>query len=245
MEQLSIFFKTVGENMAFLAVVCCITGVLIGGTRGLEFIMDRRLGRTYGKFSVKKIAVVGMMAAIAMVLMLFEFPIPFLAPPFYELDFSEVPVLICSFLYGPMAGVLVELVKIILKVLIKGTSTAFVGDFANFAVGCSMVIPAAFWYQRKKSKTNAVIAMCIGTVIMTVFGTLFNGLYLLPKFAQLYGIPLEQILAMGTAVNGGIHDIFTFVVFVVAPLNLIKGGMVTILVLLIYKPICRGFQRSF
>ena len=245
MGQWSDFLKSVGDNITFLAVVCCITVLLIGGTRGLELVIKRRQGEIQEHFSVKKMAAVGMMAAIAMILMLFEFPLPFLAPPFYELDFSEVPVLICSFLYGPVAGVLVELVKVILRVLIKGTSTAFVGDFANFAVGCSMVIPAAFWYQKKKNRKNAVIAMGIGTVIMTVFGTLFNGVYLLPKFAQLYGMPLDQILAMGTAVNGGIHDIVTFVIIAVAPINFIKGGIVTILVTLIYKPITRGFQRAF
>ncbi len=243
MEQWSNFLKTVGENLTFLAVVFCVAAALIGVSRGLEIIIGRHKGVGYEKLSVKKIAVIGMMAAIAMILMLFEFPIPFLAPPFYELDFSEVPVLICSFLYGPVAGVLVELVKIILKVLIKGTSTAFVGDFANFAVGCSFVIPASAWYQSKKSKKNAVAAMILGTVVMTIFGTLFNGVYLLPKFAQLYGMPLEQIIAMGTTINGNIHNILTFVIIAVAPINLIKGIAVTILVTFIYKPISRALHR--
>lgn len=243
MDAWNDFLKTVGENLSFLAVVFLIAALLIGISYGLERAIARQRGTAYQRLSVKKMAAVGMMAAIAMILMLFEFPLPFLAPPFYELDFSEVPVMICGFLYGPVAGVLVELVKIILKVLTKGTSTAFVGDFANFAVGCSLVIPAAAWYQRKKSKKNAVTAMILGTIVMTVFGTAFNGVYLLPKFAQLYGMPLDQIIAMGTAIHGGIQSVLTFVILAVAPMNLIKGAAVTILVTLIYKPISRVLHR--
>lgn len=243
MEQWNSFLETVGENLTFLAVVFIIAAGLIGLSYGLERMIAHRSGIAYQKLSVKKMAAIGMMAAIAMILMWFEFPLPFLAPPFYELDFSEVPVMICGFLYGPVAGVLVELVKIILKVLIKGTSTAFVGDFANFAVGCSLVIPAAAWYQCRKNKKNAVIAMVLGTAVMTVFGTLFNGVYLLPKFAQLYGLPLDQLIAMGTAINGGIHNIITFVVIAVAPINLVKGAAVTVIVTMIYKPISRAMHR--
>lgn len=243
MEQWNSFLETVGENLTFLAVVFLIAAGLIGLAYGLERMIAHKSGVAYQKLSVRKMAVIGMMAAIAMILMWFEFPLPFLAPPFYEVDFSEVPVLICGFLYGPVAGVLVELVKIILKVLIRGTSTAFVGDFANFAVGCSLVIPAAAWYQTKKNKKNAIVGMVLGTAVMTVFGTLFNGVYLLPKFAQLYGMPLDQIIAMGTAINGGIRNILTFVIIAVAPLNLIKGIAVTIIVTLIYKPISRVLHR--
>ena len=83
----------------------------------------------------------------------------------------------------------------------------------------------------------------MGTVIMAVFGTLFNGVYLLPKFAQLYGMPLDEIIAMGTAINGGIQNIMTFVIIAVAPMNIIKGAAATIIVMLIYKPISRVMHR--
>ena len=78
-----------------------------------------------------------MLGALAFVLMFFEFPLPFLAPSFYELDFSEVPVLIGTFSMGPLAGVAIEALKILLKLLFKGTSTFYVGDFANFIIGCA------------------------------------------------------------------------------------------------------------
>ena len=109
------------------------------------------------------------------------------------------------------------------------------GDFANFAVGCALVLPAVIVYHIHKTKTTAIWGLVAGTLCMTVFGTLFNAVYLLPKFAQLYGMPLESILAMGSKINPAITDITTFVVLAVAPLNLIKGVAVSVLTMLLYK----------
>lgn len=189
-------------------------------------------------FSTRKVAMIGMFSAISAILMLFEFPLPF-APSFYELDFSELPILIGAFAFGPAAGVMMEFIKILLKLLIKGTSTAFVGDLANFAVGCSFILPASILYTFRKSKKNAIIACITGTLIMTVFGTAFNAIYLLPAFSELYGMPLDSILAMGAKVNplASEGNIISFVAACVAPLNLIKGASVSIVTMLIYKPL--------
>ena len=99
------------------------------------------------RISTKIIAQIGVLGAIAMVLMLFDIPLPF-APTFYKIDFSEVPVLIGAFTMGPVAGALIELVKILLNLLIRGTSTAGVGDLGNFLIGCAMCIPASLIYQK-------------------------------------------------------------------------------------------------
>lgn len=115
-------------------------------------------------------AKVGMLGALATVLMVVEFPLPFLAPPFYKLDFSEVPVLIGGFAMGPAAAALIEFIKVLLHMLIKGSSTAGVGDFANFLIGCSMAIPAAFIYRRHKTKNTAIVGMTVGTVCMMIIG---------------------------------------------------------------------------
>ena len=121
----------------------------------------------------------------------------------------------------------------------KGTSTAFVGDFANFAIDCSLVLPAVIVYHTKKSKVSAIWGLVLGTVILTVFGSAFNGIYLLPKFSQLYGIELDTIIAMGSSINADIHSVSTFVLLAVAPLNLIKGLSVSVLTLLLYKRVAR------
>lgn len=167
-----------------------------------------------------------------------DFPLPF-APEFYKLDFSELPVMLCGFYLGPSAAVLCEAVKILLKLLLKGTSTAFVGDFANFAVGCSLVLPAVTVYHIQKNRRFALLGLLAGTLALTIFGSAFNAIYLLPKFAELYGIPLDAIVGMGTAINGRITSVSTLVLFAVAPLNLIKALCVSALTLLLYKRVAR------
>lgn len=186
----------------------------------------------------RRAAYIGIFAAMAAILMYLEFPLPF-APSFYEIDLSEVPVLICSFSLGPVAGVVCELVKIILKLLLKGTTTAFVGDFANFVVGCSFILPATTLYHRFKTKKGAIAGMVTGTVVMAAFGSFFNAVYLLPAFSALYGVPLDQLVAMGTAVNGMINSVSTLVFFAVVPFNLLKGLIVSVLTTLLYKRIER------
>ena len=133
-----------------------------------------------------------------------------------------------------------EGVKILLKLLLKGTSTAFVGDFANFAVGCSFVLPAIILYHLRKTRKGAVLALAAGTAILTVFGSAFNAIYLLPKFSELYGLPLDTIISMGSAVNANVSNVTTFVLFCVAPLNLLKGISVSLLTLLLYKRVERA-----
>ena len=173
----------------------------------------------------RRSAYVGIFAAIAAVLMYLEFPLPF-APAFYEIDFSEIPVLICSFSLGPVAGVVCEFLKVLLKLFLKGTSTAFVGDLANFVVGCSLILPASAVYFANKTKKGAVIGMVVGTVCITVVGSLFNQ-------------PLDGIIGMGTKINPAITSVNTLVLFAVAPFNLLKGVADSIVTFLIYKHIER------
>ncbi len=184
--------------------------------------------------STKKVVVVGMFSAIATVLMIFDFPVPF-APPFYKLDFSELPAMIAGFAYGPVAGVMVEFIKIVVKVLIKGTSTAFVGELANFVIGCGLILPAAIIYRMHKTRKTAVLSCIVGTIVITVVGTLFNAFYLLPAFCKLYGMPMEAIIEMGAKVNPSINSVTTLVLLAVAPLNLIKGAVNSLITLLVYK----------
>lgn len=188
------------------------------------------------KLNTKMIAQIGMLGAIAVVLMLFEIPLPF-APSFYEIDFSEVPVLIGCFTMGPMAGVLIELIKIILNLCINGSVTAGVGELANFVIGCALVLPAAFIYKRKKTKKAAIIGLVTGTLFMTISGCFINAYVMLPTYAKAFGMPIEALVEMGSAVNTSITDLFTFVMFAVVPFNLLKGVLVSIIVLLIYKKI--------
>lgn len=185
---------------------------------------------------IRTMAQVGMLGAIAVVLMLFEIPLPF-APSFYEIDFSEVPVLVGSFTMGPIAGITIELIKILLNLAINGTTTAGVGEFANFLIGCAFIVPAAVIYKRKRTRTGAIIGMASGTVFMAVVGCFLNAYLLLPTYAKAFGMPIEALVDMGAAVNGQIHSLATFVIFAVAPFNLLKGVLVSLIVFIIYKKI--------
>ena len=222
------------DNVVFLLITA---GIVVG--LGLLARLAEKWLPHRSVTPARRVSIIGICAAIAVVLHILDFPLVFLAPEFYKLDFSEVPVLIGGFFLGPSAAVAIEGVKILLKLLLKGTSTAFVGDFANFFVGCSFVLPATIWYHTHKNKTGAIVGLVIGTLTMTVLGTAFNAVYLLPKFSQLYGIPLDVIIGMGTAINSSVSSVFSFVAICVAPLNLVKGGTVSLLTMLLYKRVAR------
>lgn len=191
---------------------------------------------TTSKIKVRMIAQIGMLSAIAVVLMLFEIPLPF-APSFYEIDFSEVPVLIGCFAMGPVAGAVIELIKILLNFAINGTMTAGVGEIANFLIGCAFIVPAGIIYHKMHSRKGAIIGMITGTAIMTFLGCFLNAYILLPTYAKAFEMPIDALIGMGTAVNGNINSLLTFVIFAVAPFNLLKGVLVSFIVFLIYKKI--------
>ena len=227
-------WETVLNNISFLAVCTAIILGIYFAARLSERLLPSQRRTT----KARRISIVSICAALAAVLHILDFPLLFLAPDFYKLDFSELPVMLCGFYLGPSAAVACEGLKIVLKLLLKGTSTAFVGDFANFAVGCSLVLPAIIVYHTKKSRTSAMVGLLLGTVVLTVFGSAFNALYLLPKFAEMF-MPMEAILAAGSAIHSGIDSVWSFVLLAVAPLNLVKGISVSVLTLLLYKKVAR------
>lgn len=224
-------WTSVLDNLGFVAVSILIVAALGFGAR----LVEAKLPGIRKVSVARRVSIIGICSALATVLHILDFPLPFLAPEFYKLDFSELPVLMAGFFLGPSASVACEGVKILLKLMLKGTSTAFVGDLANFVVGCSFVLPATIWYNLRKSKFSALVGLIIGTVSMTILGTAFNAVYLLPKFAQLYHMPLDVIIGMGTKIHAGVSGVGTFVFLCVAPLNLVKGTIVSALTMLLYK----------
>lgn len=233
--------QSVSENVGFLLVCAALVAALLVGSKLVEKVLPNRTAVS----AARRVSIIGICSALAAVLHMLDFPMPFLAPTFYKLDFSEVPVLLAGFYLGPSASVACEGIKILLKLLLKSTSTAFVGDLANFVVGCSFVLPATIWYHLRKTRTGAIVGLVLGTISMSVIGTAFNAVYLLPKFAQLYGMPLEVIIGMGTKIHAGVSGVTSFVVLCVAPLNVVKGAMVSVLTMLLYKRVARPlFQMN-
>ncbi len=234
-------FSSAKDNVSFILISLLMVVVVYLIALGAEKLIEKKSDYRFSseKTKINKLVIMAMFSAVAAVLMYIEFPLTFVAPSFYELDLSEVPIMIGSFMLGPCAGVIMEAVKILLKIVLKGTSTAFVGDFANFILGCAFVVPASVVYHTKKTRKRAVIGLVVGAAVLIVSGVFMNALYLLPKYSQLYGMPIETFISMGAKINPAISNVFTFVILAVAPFNLIKSVIVSVITILLYKYLSR------
>ena len=103
--------------------------------------------------------------------------------------------------------------------------------------GVSIDFPAGMIYRKKKTKKGAIVGLVLGTLIMTFLGCFSNAYIMLPAYAKAFHWPIDNLIAMGTALNPSIDNMFTFVVFAVVPFNLLKGIIVSLVVSLIYKKI--------
>ncbi len=196
------------------------------------------------KINTKWMVKVAMLSAVSVVLMLIEFPLPFIAPPFYKIDFSEIPVLIGTFALGPLAGVVIEFIKVVLNLLINGTITGGVGEAANFVVGVCFVLPAGLIYKYRKTKKWAVMGMIAGTVIMVVTGVIVNTYLLVPAYGNALGMPIDAFVDMGKAIHSSVDSLFEMVLYCVAPFNALKCIIVSVITAFIYKPLGKIFKAN-
>lgn len=182
-----------------------------------------------------KIAQTAILSAIAIVLMFFEIAgIPFM-PPFLKLDFSDIPALIASFALGPVSGIIVQLIKNIAH--LPTSSSAYVGELANFIAGSLFAGTAGLIYKRSKTTKGVIWGLTIGTISMTIFTSLFNYFFMIDFYARLFGTTVDEIVAMTTAVNPLVTDLKTLIVFAFVPFNLIKGIIISIITVLLYQKI--------
>ncbi len=172
-------------------------------------------------------------SAIAYIVMLIEFPLPF-APAFLKLDFSDIPALIVAFAIHPVVGVLVQLVKNILHFITK-TSTGGVGELGNFLVGASFVFVAGYIYRLNRTKKNALIGCIAATIVMTATAAIFNLLVLIPFYANI--MPIETIVAMGSAITSKITDVNSLVLYGITPFNIFKGVVISGVTMYLYPKI--------
>lgn len=180
---------------------------------------------------------VAMLSAVAVVLMLIEFPLPFIAPPFYKLDFSELPVLLGGFALGPLAAVVIEFIKVLLNLLINGTITMGVGESANFIVGVAFVLPAAVIYKRNRTKVSAITGLIVGGIVMVVLGAFVNAYLLIPAYGSALHMEMSQFVDMGRAIHPSIDSLLKLVLLCVVPFNALKVIIVSVITMFIYKPL--------
>ena len=184
-----------------------------------------------------KLAVTAMLSAVAFILMFIEFPIPALIPSFVKLDISDLPELLAAFSLGPIYGVAVTFLKNLLHILIKGTSSAYVGELFNFVMGSVFAFSAGFIYQRKKSRKSALLGSVVGAVLMAVLSVPLNYFLVYPAYVVCYGLPLEAIIGMYQAILPSAASLIKCLVIFNLPFTFFKGMLDVVLCFLIYKPL--------
>lgn len=231
----------VGGALLFIAIMA---GMIVLAVSVEKHINTRDGIKRDQSFRTRRLVITAMLSAIAVILNVFDFPVWF-APGFYKLDFSELPIIIGAFALGPTAGVAIEAVKILLNLIINGTVTAFVGEIANFCMGCAFIVPAAIIYYNKKDRKNAIIGLLAGTLSAVVLGALLNAYVLLPTYARAFfkTDSLELIIGEGTKKNDSVSNLMSFILLAVVPFNLLKYGAVSLVTMFIYKPISRILKK--
>lgn len=179
----------------------------------------------------------GVITALSVILYFIEVPLPFIAPDFYKLDLSDIPIMIGSFILGPVAGAIMELVKNLIHLLI--THTGGIGELANFIIGCAFILPASIIYKYKRTVHGAIVGLAVSILCMAVIGGLMNYFVLLP----FYGVDDNACAGMGKAISGLITDKKTLIFYSVIPFNAIKGFIDSFITLLVYKRLSEFIKK--
>ena len=194
------------------------------------------------KSKTRYIVNVAILSALAGVLMLIEFPLP-IAPTFYKVDLSDVAVLIGGFALNAPAAIIISFMKVMISIILNGTSTAFVGEFAAFIMDSVFGFVASLIYQKKHTKKGAIKSLIFGTLALTIIGAFVNYYLMIPAYVKFMNIPLDAILSLGSAINKNVSSLLTLIIFCTIPFNIIKGIIISIVTYLLYKrisPLLKG-----
>lgn len=191
----------------------------------MSFKTERRFKMKTGKWSIQKLIYTAMLAAVAGVLMSLEFSVPMM-PPFYKVDFSDVPSVIAVFLMGPVSGICVEVIKLLIKLITVGTNTMYVGELANLIAAFLFVWPLWFLYQKLGANRKAAVeALLLSIVIRTACACFINANITLPLYAKAMSLPLDEVIRMVASVNPAIKDLNGFIILATIPFNVLKVGL--------------------
>lgn len=197
---------------------------------------------TSSQRKIYKVTLTAMLSAIAFALMFIEFPVPVM-PSFIKFDISDLPPLFASFALGPVYGVIAELIKNILHIIVKGTTSAGVGELSNFILGAVFCLVAGFIYKSDKNKKRAVIGCIAGALAMGIICLPINYFIVYPAYVKFYKMPLEAIIGMYQAILGPVATIptknalFNCLLIFNVPFTFIKGLVDALICILIYKPL--------
>lgn len=189
---------------------------------------------TKAKLTTQTLCFIGLFGALSTVLMMFKIPV-FFAPAFMKIDLAELPAILGSFMFGPLAGVLIVVIKLLLNLLLNGTDSMYVGELSNLVLSSCYVLCASVIYRRNKTKKRAAIALFVSVGITSVAAVISNTFFIFPAYAVVYGLEMDALVSMAGAVNPLVHDTFTMMLWSVFPFNVVKLALVSVLTFLVYK----------
>lgn len=189
----------------------------------------------------KDMTKVAMLSVIGFLLMYIQLPLTFVAPPFMKLDISDLPVLMGAFTMGPVYGIIIAALKNLMHIIFKGTMTAGVGELSNFIISSTFAVVSSYIYRKHRTYKGAVLSMTVGVVAMTILAMISNYFVVFPLYGK--AMPMDAIIAMGSAITPRIKGLFTMMIYSVLPFNLIKGFTTSAVMMLVYKKISPLFKN--
>ena len=192
------------------------------------------------KNNTKKMVLIALFSSVAAVLMFLDFSVP-LAPSFVKFDLSELPVILGGYLLGPMSGVIIIILKLAIKLILKPSSTMFIGELSNFIASLTYMLPAVLYYRRNKTLKSAIISLAIGTLISAIVVTVADYFVIFPLYAKLF-MSMEAIIKAGNAINKNIDSLLSLMLISIFPFNIFKYGVTSVLTVLLYKKLKNIFK---
>ena len=185
---------------------------------------------------------ISILSAIGYILMFISVPLPMLFPEFLKIDISDLPALLGGIALGPMAGITIAFFKNLLQFITGMSTTGGVGEFANFLIGGSFVFTVSYIYSKKRDVAGVVIGLISGIIVMTIVGCIANYFIILPFYSTI-GWSIDAVVAMGSAINPAINNKLSFIIWIIAPFNILKSGIMSVLTLPMYKKTEKIFNR--
>ncbi len=190
----------------------------------------------------KLIVRIAMLSAIAVVLSFLDVQVP-IFPSFLKLDVADIPAIIGAITLGPIPAITIVFIKNILHGLI-GSSSAGVGELANFLIGGALVLPLGIAMNKNKTTRNYIIGAIFGVIFMIISGSLLNVYVLLPMYEIAMNFPVDQVIAVSNAINPNVNGIWTYILFIIVPFNLIKGVAEMSLGFVLYRALRKPLLRD-
>ena len=184
--------------------------------------------------TVSTLVKISIISAIGYILMFISVPLPMLFPEFLKIDISDLTALLGGISLGPMAGVTIAFLKNLLQFITGMSTTGGVGEFANFLIGGSFVFTVSYIYSKKRNIQGVIIGLVSGIVVMTMVGCIANYFIILPFYATI-GWSIDAVVSMGAAINPAIDSKMSFIIWMIAPFNILKSGLMSLLTLPMYK----------